>query len=160
MSPVPVLRGMVAKRSPAGKSSPKETGFTTEELAAMKERVRELRARAKPGKSDGEQEVRAKIAAMEPSSRAMAGRIHAIIRSTAPQLTPRTWYGMPAYSKDEQVLCYFRPAEKFGTRYSTLGFSDEAKLDDGHMWATEFALTELTAEDEARIIALVRRAVG
>lgn len=126
----------------------------------MREAIRERRARSKTGKADGEQDVRAKIAGMTEPDRSMAERVHSIIRATAPDLVPRTWYGMPAYSRNDQVLCYFRPAEKFKTRYATLGFSDEAKLDEGHMWPTDFALTKLTAAEEERIVALVRRAAG
>jgi uncharacterized protein YdhG (YjbR/CyaY superfamily) len=144
------------RETKAGSKSAK--GFTPEERAAMRERVRELRARA--DKEQGERDVLAKIAAMEKSSRVMAERIHAIIKANAPSLSSRTWYGMPAYTKGEQVVCYFRPAEKFGTRYSTLGFSDEANLDEGHMWPTDFALTALTGADEARIAALVKKALS
>lgn len=133
-------------------------GFTKEERAAMRERVKELKARA--AAADGERDVLAKIAEMQPSDRVMAERIHAIVRTNAPALSPKTWYGMPAYAKDEQVVCFFRSAEKFGTRYATLGFSDEAKLDDGKMWPTDFALKGLTAAEETRIVALVKRALG
>jgi uncharacterized protein YdhG (YjbR/CyaY superfamily) len=135
-------------------------GFTSEERAAMRERVKELRSRPSPGKEDGERDVLDKIREMPPADRAIAERIHSIVRTSAPDLTPRTWYGMPAYSKDGQVLCYFRPAVKFKTRYATFGFSDEANLDDGHMWATDFALTSLGSSDEARIAALLKKAVG
>ncbi len=124
----------------------------------MRERVKELKARA--AAADGERDVLAKIAEMQPSDRVMAERIHAIVRTNAPALSPKTWYGMPAYAKDEQVVCFFRSAEKFGTRYATLGFSDEAKLDDGKMWPTDFALKGLTAAEETRIVALVKRALG
>jgi len=124
----------------------------------MKERIKELRAQSQ--KEDGEREVLAKIATMEPSDRAMAKRVHALVKAAAPTLTARTWYGMPAYARDGQILCFFRDAAKFKTRYATLGFSDEAKLDEGHMWPTDFALTELTPVEEARIIALVKRAIG
>jgi uncharacterized protein YdhG (YjbR/CyaY superfamily) len=149
---------MVAKkRSETGTPTP-STGFSKEERAAMRERVRELKAHAT--KVSAEQDVRAKIAEMEPSSRVMAERIHAIMKAHAPTLSPKTWYGMPAYAKEDQIVCFFRPAEKFGTRYSTLGFSDEANLDDGHMWPTDFALTGLTAADEARIITLVKKALS
>ena len=134
--------------------------FSAEERAAMREAVRERRTRSRPGNADGEAEVVAKIAEMQPSDRAIAKRVHAIMQAHAPPLVPRTWYGMPAYSKDERVLCYFRPAEKFKTRYATLGFSDEAHLDEGRMWPTEFALTEMTAAEEARVAALVERALG
>jgi uncharacterized protein YdhG (YjbR/CyaY superfamily) len=131
-------------------------GFTAEERAAMRERVREIKA----GGSDGESEVLAKIAEMPESDRVMAERIHAIVRDTAPELTPRTWYGMPAYSKDGKVLCYFRSAQKFKTRYATFGFSDKANLDDGGMWPTDYALKKLTAADEKRVVALVKQAVS
>jgi uncharacterized protein YdhG (YjbR/CyaY superfamily) len=147
---------MGRSKSSAEKSA---RGFTEEERAAMREAVRERRA-SRAGGADGERDVLAKIAAMGPADRAMAERLHAIVRSHAPMLTPRTWYGMPAYAKDGEVLCYFRPAEKFKTRYATLGFSDEAKLDEGRMWPTDFALTGLTATEEARIVALVTKAVS
>lgn len=140
-------------KNTAGKSS---KGFTAEERAAMRDRVREMKA----GSSDGEGEVLAKIAEMQDSDRVMAERIHAIVKDTAPELTPRTWYGMPAYSKDGKVLCYFRGAQKFKTRYATFGFSDKANLDDGGMWPTDYALKELTAADEKRIVALVKQAVS
>jgi uncharacterized protein YdhG (YjbR/CyaY superfamily) len=129
-------------------------GFTKEERAAMKERAKELKAAA------GENELLAKIAEMPDSDRVMAERIHAIVTASAPDLTPRTWYGMPAYARDGNVVCFFRSADKFKTRYATLGFSDKAHLDDGTMWPTDFALTELTAADEKRIAALVKKAVS
>jgi len=132
-------------------------GFTAEEKAAMKERAREVRA---AGKTDGESDVLAKIAEMSQPDRAMAERIHAIVKATAPDLSPRTWYGMPAYAKDDKVVCFFQSAEKFKSRYATLGFSDKANLDDGAMWPTAFALKELTAAGEARIGELVRKAVN
>jgi uncharacterized protein YdhG (YjbR/CyaY superfamily) len=135
-------------------------GFTNEERAAMKERAKELKAQPRAGKEDGERDVLAKIAEMPAADRALGERIHAIIKAAAPTLSPRTWYGMPAYAKDGQVLCYFRPASKFKTRYATLGFSDEARLDEGRMWPTDFALTELTAVEEARIAALVKKAAS
>ena len=131
-------------------------GFTAEERAAMRDRVREIKA----GTGDGEGEVLAKIAEMQESDRVMAERIHAIVKATAPDLTPRTWYGMPAYAKDGKVLCYFRSAQKFKTRYATFGFSDKANLDDGGMWPTDYALKELSAADEKRIGALVKQAVS
>ena len=134
----------------------KSTGFTAEERAAMKERAQELKA----GNVDGESAVLAKIAGMKGSDRAMATRLHAIIKASAPGLSPRTWYGMPAYAKDGKVVCHFQGAQKFKTRYATFGFSDKANLDDGAMWPTSFALKELTAAEEARIAALVRRAVS
>jgi hypothetical protein len=134
----------------------KSKGFSAEERAAMKERSEEL----KSGGTDGAKAVLAKIAAMPEPDRAMARRLHSIILAAAPSLVPRTWYGMPAYSKDGNVVCFFQNAQKFKTRYSTLGFSDEANLDDGAMWPTGFALKELTAAEESRITALVRRAVS
>jgi uncharacterized protein YdhG (YjbR/CyaY superfamily) len=133
-------------------------GFSEEERAAMRERAKEFKARA--GKEEAEIGVRAKIAEMEPSDRAMAERVHAIMRTHAPSLSPKTWYGMPAYWKDDRVICFFRNAGKFKTRYATLGFSDEAKLDEGNMWPTDFALTKMTAAEEARIATLVKKAVG
>jgi uncharacterized protein YdhG (YjbR/CyaY superfamily) len=139
-------------------------GFTDEERAAMKERVRELKAEGRRGsradKADGESEVLAKIAEMPPADRALAERLHAIIKASAPDLAPRTWYGMPAYARDDKVVCFFQSAAKFKTRYATLGFSDRANLDDGALWPTAFALKELTADDEARIAALVKKAVS
>jgi uncharacterized protein YdhG (YjbR/CyaY superfamily) len=138
--------------------------FTDEERAAMKERAREERAAARRGpraaKADGESDVLAKIAEMRETDRAMAERIHAVIKASAPALSPRTWYGMPAYAKDGKVVCFFQSAQKFNTRYATFGFTDAANLDEGTMWPTAFALTELTAADEARIGALVKKAVS
>jgi uncharacterized protein YdhG (YjbR/CyaY superfamily) len=145
----------------AGKKS---TGFTDDEKAAMKERASELKAEMRRGsraaKGDGESDVLAKIAEMKGRDRAMAKRLHAIIKASAPDLAPRTWYGMPAYAKDGKVLCFFQSAEKFKSRYATLGFSDEANLDDGAMWPASFALKELTDAEEARISALVKKAVS
>jgi uncharacterized protein YdhG (YjbR/CyaY superfamily) len=142
----------------------KSKGFTDEERAAMKERARELKAEARRGpradKADGESAVLAKIAEMPESDRAMGERLHAIVKASAPALSPRLWYGMPAYAKDGKVVCFFQSAQKFKTRYATFGFSDKANLDEGAMWPTAFALTELTAADEARIGALVKRAVS
>ena len=139
-------------------------GWTDEERAAMKERVQELKAAARrgprTGKADGESEVLAKIAEMPEPDRAMGERLHAVIKASAPALSPRLWYGMPAYAKDGKVVCFFQSAQKFKTRYATFGFSDEANLDEGAMWPTAFALTELTAADEARIGALVKKAVS
>ncbi|CAN5506500.1 DUF1801 domain-containing protein [soil metagenome] len=144
------------------KDTKKITTFTDEERAAMKERAKELKAeaRASKNKGDGERDALAKIAEMPESDRVMAERIHAIVKTSAPALTPRTWYGMPAYARDGKVVCFFQSAEKFKARYATLGFSDEATLDDGAMWPTSFALKELTATDEARIVDLVRKSVG
>ncbi|MCI4368331.1 MAG: DUF1801 domain-containing protein [Thermoplasmata archaeon] len=136
------------------------SGFTDAERDAMKERAREMRARPRVGKADGERDVLSKIAEMQPPDRAMAERLHAIIKANAPTLSPKTWYGMPAYAKDDQVVCFFQPAGKFKTRYATLGFSDESNLDEGHMWPTTFALTELSSTEEARIATLLKRAVG
>ena len=139
-------------------------GFTDEERVAMKERVQELKAAARRGpradKADGESAVLAKIAQMPGPDRAMGKRLHAIIKASAPALSPRLWYGMPAYAKDGKVVCFFQSAQKFKSRYATFGFSDEANLDEGAMWPTAFALTELTAADEARIGALVKKAVS
>jgi uncharacterized protein YdhG (YjbR/CyaY superfamily) len=139
-------------------------GFTDEEQAAMKERARELKAASRRGphgdKADGERDVLAKIAEMPESDRVMAERLHALVKASAPALSPKTWYGMPAYAKDGKVVCFFQSAQKFNARYATFGFSDEANLDEGAMWPTAFALTELTAADEARIGALVKKAVS
>jgi uncharacterized protein YdhG (YjbR/CyaY superfamily) len=134
--------------------------FTDEERAAMRERARELKAPARRGKADGESEVLEKIAEMSEPDRAMAERLHALIKASAPELSPRTWYGMPAYAKDGSVICFFQPARKFKSRYATLGFSDKANLDEGAMWPTSFALTELTEAAEARIAELVSKAVS
>jgi uncharacterized protein YdhG (YjbR/CyaY superfamily) len=139
-------------------------GFTDEERAAMRERAQEVKAEARrgtrAGKADGETEVLAKIAAMQGPDRALGERLHAIIKASAPVLSPKLWYGMPAYAKDGKVVCFFQSAEKFKTRYATFGFSDEANLDEGAMWPTTFALKELTAAEEARIGALVKKAVS
>jgi uncharacterized protein YdhG (YjbR/CyaY superfamily) len=136
-------------------------GFTDEERDAMQERARELKAeRAGKGKADGESEVLAKIAAMPEPDREIGERLHAIVTATAPALTPRLWYGMPAYARDGKVLCFFQSASKFKTRYATLGFSDVANLDKGALWPTAFALKELTAAEEAKIAALVKKAVS
>jgi uncharacterized protein YdhG (YjbR/CyaY superfamily) len=139
-------------------------GFTDEERAAMKERAQELKAAARRGprvgKADGESDVLAKIAEMPEPDRVMAERLHAIIKASAPALSPRTWYGMPAYAKDGKVVCFFQSAQKFKTRYATFGFSDKANLDKGALWPTAFALKELTATEEAKIAALVKKAVS
>jgi uncharacterized protein YdhG (YjbR/CyaY superfamily) len=151
--------------SPAAKTS-KITSpvFTEEERAAMKERAKEQKAAARRasggGKDDGERDVLAKIAEMGEPDRLMAERIHALVKASAPGLTPRLWYGMPAYAKDGKVLCFFQPAEKFKARYATFGFDDTAKLDDGTMWPTTYALMELTPADEARLADLVKQAAG
>src|SRR3954463_3073692 len=135
--------------------------FTGEERAAMKERAKELKAeeRANKDRAEGESDVLAKIAEMPEPERAMATRLHAIITASAPALAPKTWYGMPAYAKDGKIVCFFQSAAKFSARYATFGFSDEANLDTGAMWPTSFALTELTAADEAKIASLVKKAV-
>ena len=137
-------------------------GFTAAERAAMKERARELKAEARAGKdrAAGERDVLTKIAEMPDADRVLAERLHAIVTATAPGLSPKTWYGMPAYARDGKVVCFFQSAEKFKSSYATLGFSDEANLDEGAMWPTSFALGKLTAADEARIAALVERAVS
>ena len=136
----------------------KGKGFTDEERAAMKERAKELKAEAQ--KAEGESDLLAKIAEMPEPDRAMAERLHAIVKASAPALSPKTWYGMPAYAKDGKVVCFFQSAKKFNSRYATLGFSDTANLDEGSMWPTSFALKELTATEEAKISALVKRAVS
>ena len=146
----------MAEKKPARKGTSK--GFTAEERAAMKERARELKAEAE--KADGESALLAKIAEMKAPDRALAKRLHAIITASAPDLAPKTWYGMPAYAKDGKIVCFFQSADKFKARYATFGFSDEAKLDEGAMWATSWALKELTPADEARISALVKKAVS
>jgi len=134
-------------------------GFTDEERAAMKERAQELKARPRAGKADGESDVLAKIAEMPEPDRTMAERLHTVVKTSAPALSPRTWYGMPAYALDGKVVCFFQSAAKFKTRYATFGFSDRANLDEGAMWPTAFALKTLTAAEEARIAALVKKAV-
>jgi len=139
-------------------------GFTKDEKDAMRERAKELKAEqrraAKGGGVEPEAELLAKIAEMSPADRAMAERIHEVITTAVPSLSPRTWYGMPAYAKDGKILCHFQPADKFKTRYATLGFSDEARLDDGRLWPVAYAVTELTPADEARIVELVKQAAG
>jgi uncharacterized protein YdhG (YjbR/CyaY superfamily) len=139
-------------------SEKKSKGFTAEERAAMRERAREQKAEAQ--KADGERAVRAKIAEMQEPDRAMAERVHEIVKANAPGLSPKTWYGMPAYARDGKVVCHFQSAEKFKTRYATFNFSDQANLDDGSMWPTSFALKELTAAEEKEIGELVKRAAG
>ena len=141
--------------STTAKKGKQKEGFTAEEKAAMKARARELKAQA-----DGESAVRDAIAAMSPKDRAIAKRIHELVKAAAPDLSPKTWYGMPAYARDGKVVCFFRDAGKFKERYAMLGFNDSAKLDDGSMWPIAFALTELTAADEKKIGALVKKAVG
>jgi uncharacterized protein YdhG (YjbR/CyaY superfamily) len=161
----------MAERKPANKRTQKSAksatgkankGFTQEERDAMRERAKELKAAARrgPGKADGESEVVAKIAEMPERDRAIGERLHAIVKASAPGISPRLWYGMPAYAKDGKVVCFFQSAQKFKTRYATFGFSDKANLDEGAMWPTAFALPELTAADEARLAALVKKAVS
>jgi uncharacterized protein YdhG (YjbR/CyaY superfamily) len=136
----------------------KAEGFTDEERAAVKERVKEMKAAA--DKADGESAVLAKIAEMAKPDRVLAERLHAVVKASAPSLSPKTWYGMPAYTKDGKIVCFFQPAQKFKTRYATLGFNDASHLDEGNMWPTAFALTKLTAADEARVGALVKKALS
>jgi uncharacterized protein YdhG (YjbR/CyaY superfamily) len=143
------------RKQQSAKSTTKNEGFSAEEKAAMKARARELK-----DKTDGESAVRAAIAEMSPQDRAIAKRLHELIKAAAPDLSPKTWYGMPAYAREGKVLCFFRNAGKFKERYAMFGFNDSAKLDDGSMWPIAFALTKLTAADEARIGALVKKAVG
>jgi uncharacterized protein YdhG (YjbR/CyaY superfamily) len=139
-------------------SNKKSKGFTDAEKGAMKERAQELKAEAR--KADGESALLAKVAEMPQADRALAKRVHAIVKATAPALSPKTWYGMPAYARDGKVVCFFQSADKFKSRYATLGFSDEANLDEGAMWPTSFALKGLTAAEEAKIVALVKKAVS
>jgi uncharacterized protein YdhG (YjbR/CyaY superfamily) len=160
----------MAERKPAEKGTQQSAtgktskGFTDEERAAMKQRAQELKAEARrgprAGKADAERDVLAKIAELPEPDRAMGERLHAVIKASAPALSPKLWYGMPAYAKDGKVVCFFQAAQKFNERYATFGFSDQANLDEGAMWPTAFALKELTAADEARIGALVKRAVS
>ena len=147
---------MPAKK-PVKKATRPSAGFTAEDRAAMRERARELKAAA--GKADSERDVLAKIAEMPKADRAIAKRIHAIVEANAPDLAPRTWYGMPAYAKDGKVVCFFQSAQKFKSRYATFGFSDRANLDKGAMWPTSYAVKELTAAEEKKIGALVKQAV-
>jgi hypothetical protein len=145
-----------AKRTTA--TAKRYDGFTDDERDAMKQRVKEMKASTR--RSDGESEVLAKLAEMPERDRTLGERLHAVIKASAPDLTPTTWYGMPAYARDGKIVCHFQPAQKFKTRYATLGFSDAAKLDEGAMWPVAYALTKLTAADEARIGALVKKAVS
>jgi uncharacterized protein YdhG (YjbR/CyaY superfamily) len=160
----PAKKGAQNPAKSTAASKKKSKGFTAEERDAMKERAGELKAEARrgsrAGKADGESDVLAKITEMRGPDRAMAKRLHAIIKASAPVLSPKTWYGMPAYAKDGKVVCFFQSAQKFKTRYATFGFNAEANLDEGTMWPTAYALTELTADDEARIGALVKKAVS
>jgi uncharacterized protein YdhG (YjbR/CyaY superfamily) len=146
------------QKSASGTAGTGKKGFTDEERGAMKDRARELKAAA--DEAEGESAVLAKIAEMQDADRAMGKRLHALIKASAPALSPKLWYGMPAYARDGKIVCFYQPATKFKTRYATLGFNDAAHLDDGNVWATAFALMKLTASDEARIGALVRRAAS
>jgi uncharacterized protein YdhG (YjbR/CyaY superfamily) len=150
---------MTATQKSAKRTDTAATGFTAEERAAMQERARELKAASRRG-ADGERDLLDKIAEMPGPDRVMAERIHAVVTASAPSLTPRTYYGMPAWAKDGKVLCFFQPASKFKARYATFGFNDDAQLDDGEMWPTSWALTQLTDADAERIAALVKQAVG
>ncbi|HLQ06891.1 MAG TPA: hypothetical protein VK126_03985 [Nitrososphaerales archaeon] len=153
----PSLKGTQKSAGGTTSTGKKFTGFENEERAAMRDRIEELKATDKP---DGESAVLAKIAEMQEPDRTMSKRLHAIIKASAPALAPRLWYGMPAYAKDGKVVCFFQPARKFKTRYATFGFSDKANLDEGAMWPNAFALKRLTGAEEARIAALVKKAVG
>jgi uncharacterized protein YdhG (YjbR/CyaY superfamily) len=154
------MKATQGSRKVATKTAAKSVGFTAEERAAMKARVQELKAEGRGGKADGERAVLAKIDELPERDRAIGRRLHEIVRAAAPALSPKLWYGMPAYARDGKVVCFFQPAEKFKSRYATFGFSDQARLDDGAMWPTAFGLDELTAADEERIAALVKKAVG
>jgi uncharacterized protein YdhG (YjbR/CyaY superfamily) len=158
----PAKKGAQKSAESGAAINKKSKGFTDEERAAMKERAQELKAaaRADKDKAEGESAVLAKIAAMQEADRALAKRLHAIIKASAPALSPKTWYGMPAYAKDGKVVCFFQSAQKFNTRYATFGFSDAANLDEGALWPVAFALKELTVAEEARIGALVKKAVS
>ena len=152
---------MAETKAKSAKRAADADGFTAEERAAMKERAQEVKAARRGSRAqDAESTVLAKIAEMPEADRALAERIHAIVKANAPELTPKTWYGMPAYAKDGKVVCFFQAASKFNARYATLGFNDSANLDEGTMWPTAFALTALTADDEARIAALIKKAAG
>ena len=158
---------MATTKKPAKTAAASETkyeGFTEEERAAMKERGQELKSSARRGSRkaevDTESDVLGKIAEMTDSDRAMAERLHAMIKLSAPGLSPKLWYGMPAYAKDGKIVCFFQPAQKFKSRYATLGFNDDANLDDGNMWPTSYALTKLTAADEKKVAALIKKAMG
>jgi uncharacterized protein YdhG (YjbR/CyaY superfamily) len=160
----PAKKGTQKSGKSTAATGKKPKGFTDEERDAMRERLQEMKADGRRGrradKADGESAVLAKIAALPQPDRALGERLHAIIKASAPALSPKTWYGMPAYAKDGNVVCFFQSAQKFKTRYATLGFSDKASLDEGHMWPTAFALKELTAAEEAKICALVKKAVS
>ena len=160
----PAMKGTQKSAKSTSASRRAVTGFTDEEKAAMRERVQELQSGARPrprtDKADGESAVLEKIVAMKAPDRAMAERLHAIVKASAPALSPKLWYGMPAYAKDGKVVCFFQSAQKFSTRYATFGFNDSANLDDGGLWPVAFALKKLTAAEEARIGALVKKAVS
>ena len=157
------MKGTQTSAKNAGATAEKYDGFTDDERGAMKERARELKATARRGprlKADAEGEVLAKIAEMPDADRALAEQFHDIVKASAPGLSPRSWYGMPAYAKDGKIVCFFQSAQKFNTRYATLGFCDNADLDDGNMWPTAYALKDLTAADQERIAALVKKAAN
>jgi uncharacterized protein YdhG (YjbR/CyaY superfamily) len=158
----PARKGTQKSAKSSTATGEKSKGFTAEERAAMKERARELKAEARQKKSreEGERDLLAKIAEMPKADRGIAKKVHAIVEASAPALMPRTWYGMPAYAKEGKVVCYFTPASKFKERYATFGFNASANLDDGNMWPTSFALKGLTAAEEAKIAALVKKAVS
>ena len=160
----PARKGTQRSAKSTTRTNERAKSFTDDERAAMKERARELKAEARRGpradKADGERDVLAKIAEMSGRDRAMAKRLHAIIKASVPALSPKTWYGMPAYAKDGKIVCFFQSAQKFDSRYATFGFNDTANLDEGTMWPTSFALKELTAADESRIAGLVKKAVS
>ena len=149
---------MTDTKTSAKRNAADGKGFTDDEKAAMRERAREVKAESL--KADGESDLLAKVAEMPQPDRGLAERIHALVKTNAPALTSKTWYGMPAYARDGKVVCFFQPADKFKARYATIGFSDEANLDEGAMWATSFALTTLNTADEARLVALVKKAAS
>jgi uncharacterized protein YdhG (YjbR/CyaY superfamily) len=152
-----MAEGKTTTKAATTKRTGSSKGFTAEERAAMKERAKELKAEA--AKADGEKALLEKVAEMKGNDRAMAKRLHELITAAAPSLTPKTWYGMPAYAKDGKIVCFFQSAAKFDSRYATFGFSDEANIDQGAMWATSWALKGLTAAEEKKIVALVKKAV-
>ena len=151
---------MKTSKKRAAKPAKKSTGFSAAEREAMRDYIREKKAEARGGKVDGEKEVLAKIAKLPPADRALAKKVHEIVKTNAPELEPKTWYGMPAYARDGKVVCYFQDAHKFKARYATLGFSDKANFDDGHMWPVVFALKRVGPAEEAKIVALLKRALG
>lgn len=153
---------MATAQKSSSRNAPDGRGFTAEEKAAMRERAREQKAetRSKDARADGEKDLLTKIAEMPAADKAIAERLHALITAAVPDLAPKTWYGMPAYARDGKIVCFFQAADKFKARYATFGFSDEARIDDGAMWPTSYALTKLTKADEDRIVELVKKAIG